>query len=179
MTRIFTDECNAQTLPSLQIDFSAAIWAINNLNDIFHQAGIPLNDVDFIAETDREIIFIECKNANRIDAAKPDKFCPTKPDKIENIARKYFDSLNFCRFSNWGVDKRKIYCYLIEAKAGSLSQRNQIRNLLYRKLPFNLQAQNQFPINMIDDLQVLSFDEWNQMYPQFKLTRLVAPISQN
>lgn len=71
MARIFTDECNAQTPPSLQIDFSAALWAINNLNDIFHRAGIPLNDVDFIAETDREIICVECKNSNRIDPPLP------------------------------------------------------------------------------------------------------------
>ena len=77
MEKIFTDESNETTSPSLQIDFSEALWVTDKLNFIFHKAGIPLNDVDFIAETDEELIFVECKNANRIDAAKPDVFFVT------------------------------------------------------------------------------------------------------
>ena len=67
MEKIFTDENTKTTSPSLQIDFSKALWATDALYEIFHDAGVPLNDVDFIAETDEELIFVECKNANRID----------------------------------------------------------------------------------------------------------------
>ena len=81
MEKIFTDESNEITPPSLQIDFSKTLWATDKLNSIFHNAGISLNDVDFIVETDEELIFVECKNANRIDAAKPD-FNPA--DDIRN-----------------------------------------------------------------------------------------------
>lgn len=107
MEKIFTDE----TPPSLQIDFSEALWATDKLNSIFHNAGIQLNDVDFIAETENELIFVECKNANRLDAANPD-FNPAENKKLNTVARKYYDSLNFCVFSERGANKRKIYCFI-------------------------------------------------------------------
>lgn len=52
MEKIFTDENTKTTSPSLQIDFSKSLWATDALYEIFHDAGVPLNDVDFIAETD-------------------------------------------------------------------------------------------------------------------------------
>ncbi len=104
MEKIFTDE----KPPSLQIDFSEALWATDKLNSIFHTAGIPLSDVDFIAETEEKLIFVECKNANQIDAANPD-FNPADDKRLTIIARKYYDSLNFCMFSERGLRKRKIY----------------------------------------------------------------------
>lgn len=90
MEKIFTDENTETTSPSLQIDFSKALWATNALYEIFHNAGVPLNDVDFIAETDEELIFVECKNANRIDAANPDSFNPKEDKKLTIIAKEIF-----------------------------------------------------------------------------------------
>ena len=168
MERIFTDESNETTPPSLQIDFSKALWATDKLNSIFHNAGIPLNDVDFIVETEEELIFVECKNANRIDAANPD-FNPADDKRLNIIARKYYDSLNFCTFSERGLRKRKIYCFIVEAKLGSLTLRNQWKILL----------QNQFSIKMIDELNVMSIGEWNEKYPQFPITRLIEEICPN
>lgn len=155
MEKIFTDESNETTPPSLQIDFSEALWATDKLNSIFHKAGIPLNDVDFIAETDEELIFVECKNANRIDATNPD-FNPADDRKLNVIARKYYDSLNFCMFSERGLRKRKIYCFIVEAKLGSRTLRNRLKILLAKRLPFELQKQNHFPVKMIDELNVMS-----------------------
>lgn len=178
MERIFTDESNETTPPSLQIDFSKALWATDKLNSIFHNAGIPLNDVDFIVETDEELIFVECKNANRIDAVNPD-FNPADDKRLNIIARKYYDSLNFCTFSERGLMKRKIYCFIVEAKLGSLTLRNQWKILLAKRLPFELQRQNQFSIKMIDELNVVSIAEWNEKYQQFPITRLIEEICPN
>lgn len=174
MEKIFTDE----TPPSLQIDFSEALWATDKLNSIFHNAGVQLNDVDFIAETENELIFVECKNANRVDAANPD-FNPAKDKILNTVARKYYDSLNFCVFSERGVNKRKIYCFIVEAKLGSLTLRNYWKVLLATRLPFELQKQNHFPIKMIDELNVMSISEWNEKYPQFPITRLIEEICRN
>ena len=178
MEKIFTDESNETTPSSLQIDFSEALWATNKLNSIFHDAGIQLNDVDFIAETDEELIFVECKNANRIDAAKPD-FNPADDKKLNVVARKYYDSLNFCMFIGRGLRKRKIYCFVVESKAGSRTLKTQWKILLAKRLPFELQKQNSFPIKMIDELNVMSISEWNEKYPQFPIKRLVDAISEN
>ena len=71
LERIFTDASIPTEQPSLSINFSNALWATNEPNQIFRKAGLSLNDVDFISETDKELIFIECKNANRIDAVHP------------------------------------------------------------------------------------------------------------
>ena len=178
MEKIFTDESNEITPPSLQIDFSRALWAIDKLNSIFHNAGIPLNDVDFIAETDEELIFVECKNANRIDAANPE-YNPTDDRKLNIIARKYYDSLNFCIFSERGLKKRKIYCFIVEAKTGSRTLRTQCKILLAKRLPFELQKQSHFLMKMIDELNVMSMGEWNEKYPQFPITRLIEEICPN
>lgn len=178
MEKIFTDESNETTPPSLQIDFSETLWATDKLNSIFHTAGIPLSDVDFIAETEEELIFVECKNANRIDAANPD-FNPADDKRLTIIARKYYDSLNFCMFSERGLRKRKIYCFIVEAKLGSLTLRNYWKVLLAKRLPFELQKQNPFPIKMIDELNVMSIGEWNKKYPQFPITRLIEEICPN
>lgn len=85
----------------------------------------------------------------------------------------------FCQFKHIAVNKRKIYCYILEAKAGGRTLRLGIQNQLTSLLPFKLQDQNNFPAKMIDDIFVLSFDEWNIMYPQFPLERLVEAICAN
>ena len=175
LKKIFTDE----NPPSIQIDFSNALWATNELQEIFRRAKPSLNDVDFVVETDTEFIFVECKNSNRVDAKNPDAFNPLENKLIDNIARKYFDSLMFYHFLNKTKNKRKIFCYILESKLGSLTMRNQAKNILVDKLPFKLQKQNNFPNKMIDEFQVLSFDEWNLKFPQFPLKRLISPICQN
>ena len=179
MKKIFNDEINDTTPPSLEVDFSEATWATDELNKIFRKAGLSLNDVDFIAETENELIFVECKNANRIDAKAPDGFVPTKDKTLNSVARKYYDSLSFCTFSERGLSKQKIYCFVVEAKAGSVTLRNKCRIELAKRLPFLLQQQNNFPRKMIDHLFVMSIDEWNEKYPQFPIKRLIEAISEN
>lgn len=48
-----------------KIDFSSAVWSTNKLNRVFHSTvSSILSDVDFVAETDKEILFVEYKNVN-------------------------------------------------------------------------------------------------------------------
>ena len=48
-----------------EIDLSNAIWATDRLNSIYNTAiNSTLSDVDFIAETEEEILFIEYKNCD-------------------------------------------------------------------------------------------------------------------
>ena len=170
LEKIFTDE--AQPTPSLQIDFSRAIWATNRLNQIFHDAKTPLSDVDFVVETEDAFLFIECKNSNRIDAVNSNLNNPN----LEKWAKKFYDSLNFLNFAQRLKNKKKICCFIIEAENGDTVLRNRIKNILADMLPFALQKRNNFPSKMIDELEVLSFSEWNEKFPQFPLKRLIAPL---
>lgn len=106
MEQIFTDENH-----SCEIDFTKANWATDQLNDIFHTAKLSLlSDVDFVAETDEELLLIEYKNAN-----------------------------------------------------------------LAGRLPFKLQKDVAGMEKMIDSLEVLSVEEWNEKYGRFPL-RLLGEV---
>ena len=177
MEKIFTDEPNP--VPSVQIDFSSAINTIQ-INQIFNYAIKPniLKDVDIIVETENDLIFIEVKNSNRVDVINPN-FNPKSDKKLNDVALKFYDSLLFTIFDNFANHKRKIYCYLVEVAGGDSVLRNETKILLADRLPFALQVQNKLPTKMIDELEVLSFAEWNQKFPQFPLTRLVDEITKN
>lgn len=168
MAQIFTDENH-----SCQIDFSKALWATDQLNTIFHQAKLSiLGDVDFVAETDDAILFVEYKNANIVGAANPAGFQPLADKKLNNVARKYYDSYNYLQALKGNFAKKRKYIYILECVNGDSVLRNRVRVLLAARLPFLLQRQQQLQIHMIDSLDVLSIDEWNQMYPNFPLHRL-------
>ena len=176
LDKIFTDETS-----SLQIDFSNAVFATDKLNNIFHDAGMSiLKDVDFVAETDTEFIFVECKNSNRVDAENSEAFNPKSDRYINSVAQKYYDSLSFLNFTDKNLQKKKIFCYIIESKGGDIILRNYLRTRIANLLPFKLQRQEFLPCTiMIDDFFVFSFNEWNKNFPQFPLSRLVEPFCQN
>ena len=177
MEKFFQDEEPS----SLQIDFTKAIWATDQLNKIFHNAGMfILKDVDFVAETETEIIFVECKNSNRVDAENAEAFNPKSDKHINGVAQKYYDSLSFLKFTDKNLHKKKIFCYIIESKSGDSVLRNFLRTRIANLLPFKLQRQEILPCTtMIDEFFVLSFAEWNKKFPQFPLTRLTDAICQN
>lgn len=165
MSQIFCDENN-----SCKIDFSTAEWATDSLHDIFHQAKLSiLCDVDFIAETKQEILFVEYKNANLPQAVHPEAFKPLDDRKLNTVARKYFDSLQFLQSMHHPMHKVKRYIYILECINGDIVLRKRVRTLLTARLPFLLQKQVDMPEKMIDSVQVLSIEEWNLAYPDFPL----------
>ncbi len=108
MSIIFKDENE-----SWQIDFSSARWALDNLHEIFSAIKDSfLSDVDFVAETEDFVLFVESKNSNFNEAKH--KFNPCDKEKIISVARKYYDSLVYIRSLIEDRSKKKIYIYLLE-----------------------------------------------------------------
>lgn len=166
MEKVFTDENQ-----TCQIDFSAADWATDQLNAMFHAAKLSLlNDVDFVAETDEALLLVEYKNANLAGAVHPESFRPFEDKKLNNVARKYYDSRSALQVLGHTKKKKTRYIYILECVNGDSVLRKRVRNLLAARLPFLLQKQVKLAEHWIDSLEVLSVDEWNNQYKNFPLT---------
>lgn len=165
MGKIFTDENK-----SYQFDFSKSVSATNQLNKIYHNAKIALSDVDFIVELDESILFIEYKNANIKNASNPEAFKPKEDKSLNQVAKKFYDSLVYVN-STYNI-KPKSYIYILEAPTADKFLRSQVRKNLKGRLPFLLQKQNNLHSKLIQDLQVLTIDEWNKLYPQFPVEEI-------
>lgn len=165
MDRVFWDENKYCT-----IDFSAAEWATDAIHDVFQAAKLSiLCDVDFVAETESELLLVEYKNANLPNAAHPESFRPWEDKRLNNVARKYFNSLQLLQVMNHGTGKKKRYVYVLECLNGDRVLRKRVRELLAARLPFLLQQQVDLSEPMIDSVDVLNVDEWNKAYPAFPL----------
>ena len=134
MGKIFIEENNVY-----QIDFTNTIWATDELNHIYHNANTPLCDVDWLAETENEILFVEYKNANIQNVSNPNAFNPKEDKKINNILKKYYDTLLYVNATGKSTDKKKIYIYILEYPKGDRISRKAVRNLIQPRLPFCLQ----------------------------------------
>ncbi|OOB77025.1 MAG: hypothetical protein BEN19_00400 [Epulopiscium sp. Nuni2H_MBin003] len=167
MRKIFIEENEVY-----QIDFSDVVWATDKLNTIFHSAKTPLSDVDFIAETEENIIFVEYKNANISNAVNPTGFKPLDDKKLSQVVKKYYDSLSYIKAIGKGKDKKKVYVYILEAPQADSILRGKVSYNLKNRLPFLLQEQNKFQDSWIDEVKVISIDDWNKTYPQFKLSKI-------
>lgn len=175
MEFIFTDENQ-----TCQIDFTNAVWATDQLNSIFSVVKDSiLSDVDFIVEESNSIFFIEVKNSNFLGVDNPKAFKLLHSDLIKVLAKKYFDSFHYVRGLGKTFSKQKIYICIIEAANSDSVTQKSLRNRLRDRLPFKLQKIFSVSEKMIDDVKVLSFDEWNENFPQFPLSRLKPPLNQN
>ena len=105
--QIFQDENH-----TCEFNFTKAQWAIDGLHNIYGQAKAGLSDVDYLVETEKEILLIEYKNADIEEAAHPERF-------------------------NIKSDKKIYVCILEYPGSDGVSQR-YIRNRLAGKLPFVL-----------------------------------------
>lgn len=165
MDQIFFDENQ-----TCQFNFSDCLWATDQLNKIYHEAKIQLSDVDFIAETEDELLFIEYKNANVATAVHPESFNPSTDKKLCTIAKKYYDSLHYLYILQRGEGKRKTYVYILEYPNGDRVSRKAIK--LISRLPFRLQSNMNSKSKLIHELKVLDIDEWNQLYGQIPIKKL-------
>lgn len=167
MSIIFTDENH-----TCQFDFTKAIWATDQLNTIYHEAGTFLSDVDFIVETRGQLLFIEYKNARHPSVKHPERFHPNEDKLINKLARKYYDSQYYCMGTKLGCSKENIYIVILEYRNADKVTNKEIRNRLSNKLPFTLQARKEVRQQLISKIEVLSIDEWNKKYKEFPLTVL-------
>ena len=90
MEQIFQDENH-----TCEFNFTKAQWAIDGLHNIYGQAKAGLSDVDYLVETEKEILLIEYKNADIAEAAHPERFNIKSDKKINNLVKKYYDSLHY------------------------------------------------------------------------------------
>ena len=151
-----------------EIDFSSAPWATDQLHDIFHKAGLTIwHDVDWVVETNDELLLVEYKNSNHPNARNA--FNPLKDEKLDNVARKYYESCYFLQAVRRVEQKKKKFVYILEHKNGDSVMRKMVRKRLSARLPFRLQNQLALPGKWIESLEVLSVAEWNEKYAQFPL----------
>lgn len=164
--KIYREENNVY-----QIDCSKALWSTDELNDIFHNTGVSiLSDVDFIFETEEDIIFVEYKNANISGAVNPDAFKPSEDKSVNKIAYKFYDSLIYILAC--GHKKPLKYVYILEYQKGDSTTRKFIRNRISEKLPFRLQKVEGIKKELISSFDVLSIEEWNNsnLYSNFPIS---------
>lgn len=104
MCKIFEEENHVY-----KIDFSKAVWATDQLNLLFHNANTELSDVDFVAETDTDIFFVEYKNSDIANAVNSKAFKPNADQTISKVVKKYYDSLTYINDIGKPTEKRKEY----------------------------------------------------------------------
>ncbi len=141
------------------IDCRAAIWATDKMHEDYHNAGIHINDVDFLIENSTHILMVEYKNACLVNVENPNAFQPMEEKKISVATRKFYDSLHYLKLL--GKHKPVQYIYILEYPNGDEITRKRLRNRLKIELPFALQDTIGDGRKLIDHIAVLSIDEWN------------------
>ncbi|MGG1517873.1 hypothetical protein ABE504_20825 [Paenibacillus oryzisoli] len=167
--RVFIEE-NGQ----FQFDFSAALWATDQLNSQYTKISSVLSDVDFIAETDTEILLIEYKNTDVENAADPGAFVQKlREDKhYISMAMKFYGGLLYLL----ALKHTKPFCYIyiLECATAGSTERLRIKTKIGSKLPFELQKEPEFNQQLIKRFEILSISEWNNnpAYRQFPIAAI-------
>ncbi len=151
---IFTEENGVYC-----INCSKAVWATNGIHAAYHNAGLRLSDVDFVIENEDILLLMEYKNANVPNAVQPTSFHPEDEDKINKVSKKYYDSLHYLALL--GKNKPKCFVYVVESVYGDAVLRRRVRARLKAKLPFTLQEHLSSGTALIEAVDVLSIEEWN------------------
>lgn len=160
------------------IDCRNAVWASDAIHKAYHDCGLPniLCDADFVIETTDSILLVEYKNANvpeaRAHATKGTAYDPLQSDKFNKIVRKYYDSLHYLRLL--GKEQPIHYILVLEYPKGDSVSRKALRNRLKNHLPFKLQEMTDTGIKLIEAVDVVNIDEWNDnsVYGQFPIKQL-------
>jgi hypothetical protein len=168
MSKIFIEENGIY-----QIDLSAAISAVGDLNEKYKTIAHILSDVDFIAETENEIFLIEYKNTD-IEKANPDAL----KEKISNgifydiMVKKYYGSAFYVLACQ--KEKPINFICIIEASFLDSPMRKRMCASIKKRLPYELQDIPEITVNLINDFKVLSIQEWNEQYSIFPLTKYIC-----
>lgn len=169
MDTVYTEENGVYMM-----DCTAAVWSTDQIHEQYVRSvkGSFLKDVDFVIETDNDLLLVEYKNANVPGAAHPEQFKPGSDKKLEDVARKYYDSLHALFLL--GKDKPKRFIYVLEYPDGDSVSRKMVRNKLKERLPFGLQVTAPGDRRLIEEVQVLNIQEWNsdELFGRFP----IAPV---
>lgn len=161
--KILLDENKQYKFDFSNLDY---VWEIHEIT-----RDTMLSDVDFIAETNNKILFIEYKNASIKGAVNPDRiFQKIKTeDFYKKIARKYYDSLLIFWACNGNQKNLPIlYILLIEHPMIDKKIRKMLREKINKQLPLNLKDER-FTRTIISDFEVCSLEEWKEKFPQISI----------
>ena len=130
--------------------------------------------MDFIAETDTEIVFVEYKNTDVNNAANPGAFAVklASDEHYQSIARKFYGSLIYILSCH--KNKQYKYVYVLECDLADTVTRKALRNKISKKLPFELQNEPEIKAELINDFKILSIAEWNSnpAYSLFPISKV-------
>ena len=107
---IYTDENGMY-----QFDFNNALWSTDAIHNYYQDSNHTygeigfLCDVDFVFEDATNIWLVEYKNANVPNAANPGAFNPRSGNKLENVAKKFYNSLHFLYLSDKTKPRKYVY----------------------------------------------------------------------
>lgn len=154
MDKTFTEENGMY-----KIDCSKALWATDEMHSQCQIAKCYMSDVDWIIETKEKIVMVEYKNANISEAKKPETFNPKEDKVITKLVKKFYDSVHYLTLL--GKGKPREYVCILEYPNGDSTSRRMIRNRMKVRLPFVLQDTVGDGKRLIEKVEVLSIDEWN------------------
>ena len=158
-----------------EFDCRNAVWESGEMHDVYNECKLSqfLCDADFVIETSDILLLVEYKNANIEKArehAKPDNTsAPSSKELCKKIANKYYDSLHYIHLL--GKNKPIHYIFVSEYPKGDSVSRKSLRNMLKDLLPFGLQERIGAGVKLIESIDVVSIDEWNnhKVYGQFPI----------
>lgn len=154
-----------------QFDFSALdyVWEFHDI-----VAKTALSDVDFITETDEEVLFIEYKNANIKNAVNPEAMLQKIKHETfyHKIARKFYDSLLLFWARN-GNEKNLpiVYVLIIEHPILDKKLRRQLKLKIEKQLPFRLND----PLikkQVISNFEVMDLKECTERIPKVRISEV-------
>lgn len=154
MEKVFMEENG-----NYQIDCSKALWATDEINEIYHKARVQLKDSDFLIESPTFLYMVEYKNANINDAVNPNAFKPESDKMLNKVVQKFYDTLHYLYLKN--KQKPLQYIYILEYPKGDIVTRKRLRNKMKQRLPFALQENIGQGRKLIEKVEVLSITEWN------------------
>ena len=154
-----------------QFDFSSLyyVWEIHDV-----VTGTTLSDVDFITETESEVLFIEYKNANIAGAVDPDAMLQKIKHEsfYHKIARKFYDSLLLFWAYNGNEKEMPIeYVLIIEHPILDKKLRRQLKLKIEKQLPFKLQS-DKIKREIISAFNVYDLEEWGERFPQIEISEV-------
>ena len=166
MSKVFIEENGIYGL-----DYEQAIWASDQMHEEYFKAGLQISNADFVLENQNNILIVEYKNATISGAVSPGAFNPEDDKKMNSIIRKFYDSLHYLRLLK--KDKPVEFIYVLEYPKGDSVTRKRLRERLKRFLPFKLQENMNTGVKLIEKVDVLSIEEWNnhKVYGEYPFIR--------
>lgn len=167
MKKLFEDE-NHTTV----FDFSAAkeVFEPHTLAS-YHSEYI--SDVDFVLESEDELLFMEYKNGNTKVVNNPQAFVDkVKSGSLANVLiKKFYGTLLLVMITDRNPMKKPVrYICVIEAGDGIDDvMMKKLRNKVYAGLPFEYQSMQEIKVPVLDGFDLINLARWNNVYTQYPI----------